>query len=78
MIVVDDEGIAVVWSTAYLQEAELCETTLVLHDGQLIFSSQLIAHGTPDGLKDRCATTTNPDPSMEDAFIALITGREEA
>ena len=36
-----DRGIAVVWSTAYLEEAELCGPRLVLNEGKLIF------HGTP-------------------------------
>ena len=35
-----DEGIAVVWSTAYLEEAEMCGTTLVLNEGRLIFSGR--------------------------------------
>lgn len=32
-----DDGIGVVWSTAYLDEAELCARVLVLSDGELIF-----------------------------------------
>ena len=32
-----DSGIAVIWSTAFLDEAELCGRVLVLSEGQLIF-----------------------------------------
>ncbi|KKO44370.1 multidrug ABC transporter ATP-binding protein [Arsukibacterium ikkense] len=32
-----DEGMAVVWSTAYLDEAERCESVLLLNKGQLLF-----------------------------------------
>ena len=31
------EGMAVVWSTAYLDEAERCESTLLLDQGKLLF-----------------------------------------
>ncbi len=32
------EGIAVLWSTAYLDEAELCGAVILLNDGKLLFS----------------------------------------
>ncbi len=32
-----DEGMAVVWSTAYLDEAERCESVLLLNGGRLLF-----------------------------------------
>jgi ABC-2 type transport system ATP-binding protein len=41
------QGLAVVWSTAYLDEAELCTEVLLMNDGQLIFS------GKPADLTDR-------------------------
>jgi ABC-2 type transport system ATP-binding protein len=34
------EGLAVVWSTAYLDEAELCTEVLLMNDGRLIFSGK--------------------------------------
>ena len=37
------EGIGVVWSTAYLDEAEACDGVLLLNQGKLLFS------GEPDG-----------------------------
>ncbi|MCC5832776.1 MAG: ABC transporter ATP-binding protein [Chlamydiales bacterium] len=41
------EGISVVWSTAYLEEAERCETVLLLSGGKLLF------HGPPKELTDK-------------------------
>src|SRR5690606_37361807 len=35
--VLTDEGMAVVWSTAYLDEAERCESVLLLNQGKLLF-----------------------------------------
>ncbi len=34
------QGMAVVWSTAYLDEAELCAEVLLMNDGQLVFSGK--------------------------------------
>lgn len=41
------DGIAVVWSTAYLDEAEACDEVLLLNEGRLLFS------GPPAGLTRR-------------------------
>ncbi len=44
-----DEGMAVVWSTAYLDEAERCDSVLLLNEGQLAFD------GPPGELTGRLA-----------------------
>lgn len=41
-----DEGITVVWSTAYLEEAERCDRVILLNEGNLLY------HGTPQELTD--------------------------
>ena len=41
------EGIGVLWSTAYLDEAELCDTVYLLSEGKLVFD------GPPDELTGR-------------------------
>lgn len=41
------EGIGVVWSTAYLDEAEACDRVLLLNHGKLLFT------GAPDEMTDR-------------------------
>ncbi|MDI6836320.1 MAG: ABC transporter ATP-binding protein, partial [Rhizobiaceae bacterium] len=43
------EGIGVVWSTAYLDEAEACDRVLLLNGGKLLFS------GVPSELTNRVA-----------------------
>ncbi len=35
-----DSGMAVVWSTSYLDEAELCETVLLMNEGKIEYSGQ--------------------------------------
>src|SRR6266545_1324824 len=44
-----DEGVAVVWSTAYLDEAEACDRVLLLSEGELLFD------GAPGDLTARVA-----------------------
>src|SRR6516164_7208933 len=34
------EGIGVIWSTAYLEEAELCQEVILLHEGKTIFNGK--------------------------------------
>ncbi len=46
------EGISVVWSTAYLDEAQQCHTVLLLNEGKLCFS------GDPADLTNRVAGRT--------------------
>lgn len=46
-----DDGMAVVWSTAYLDEAERCDTVLLLNEGELAFDGP--PHELTGGLKDR-------------------------
>lgn len=41
------EGLSVVWSTAYLDEADKCEQVLLLNEGKLLF------HGPPKKLTDQ-------------------------
>ncbi len=44
-----DEGISVLWSTAYLDEAERCDIVLLLNEGELLYS------GDPKKLTERVA-----------------------
>jgi ABC-2 type transport system ATP-binding protein len=45
-------GIGVVWSTAYLDEAELCQSVILLHEGKKVFD------GEPRQLTDRVRSRT--------------------
>lgn len=42
-----DQGMAVIWSTSYLEEAELCPEVLLMNEGKLLFT------GHPSKLTDR-------------------------
>jgi ABC-2 type transport system ATP-binding protein len=67
-----ERGVTVMVTTHFMDEAEYCDRI------GLVYRGKLIASGTPDELKEMAATAENPDPSMEDAFIALIAGKEDA
>jgi ABC-2 type transport system ATP-binding protein len=67
-----ERGVTVMVTTHFMDEAEYCDRI------GLVFRGKLIANGTPDELKESIATAENPDPTMEDAFIELVTGKEEA
>lgn len=75
-----DEGMAVVWSTAYLDEAERCESVLLLNEGELLFDGPPQAltaqlEGRSFRLEDvgsqrRAVLTTALDlPSVSDGVI---------
>jgi ABC-2 type transport system ATP-binding protein len=65
-----EKGVTVLVTTHFMEEAEYCDRILLIDRGLAI------ALGTPDELKSRVATADNPDPTMEDAFIALVQGAE--
>ena len=59
-------GVTVLVTTHFLEEAEYCDRLGV------IFGGRLVALDTPDTLREDHRTPDNPDPSLEDAFVALI------
>lgn len=61
-----EKGVTVVVTTHFMDEAEYCDEI------GLIYRGKMIASGAPDQLKSRIATKDLPNPTMEDAFIALI------
>ena len=61
-----EKGVAVLVTTHFMDEAEYCDRIA------LIYRGQTIATGSPDDLKQRAADASTPDPSLEDAFIALV------
>ena len=66
------KGVTVLVTTHFMDEAEYCDRI------GLIYSGRKIAEGTPDDLRHRTATKENPDPTLEDAFIALIRASDMA
>jgi ABC-2 type transport system ATP-binding protein len=63
-------GIAVVWSTAYLDEAELCSQVLLMNDGKLVFS------GAPSEMtgrmRDRCVAVSNFEGSRRQLLTRAL------
>ncbi|MGO7041009.1 ATP-binding cassette domain-containing protein [Rhizobium acaciae] len=66
-----EKGVTVLVTTHFMDEAEYCDRI------SLIYRGRSIALGSPDELKARVATKDLPDPTMEDAFIALVQQSEK-
>ncbi|MEP7456423.1 ATP-binding cassette domain-containing protein [Phyllobacterium sp. SB3] len=65
-----EKGVTVLVTTHFMDEAEYCDRI------SLIYRGRSIALGSPDELKAGVATKQQPDPTMEDAFIALVEASE--
>ncbi|CAN7277269.1 ATP-binding cassette domain-containing protein [Pararhizobium sp. LjRoot255] len=61
-----EKGVTVLVTTHFMEEAEYCDRI------SLIYRGRSIALGSPDELKASVVTADQPDPTMEDAFVALI------
>jgi ABC-2 type transport system ATP-binding protein len=61
-----ERGVTVVVTTHFMDEAEYCDEIA------LVYRGRIIATGSPDDLKDNARTETQREPTLEDAFIALI------
>ena len=59
-------GVTVVVTTHFLEEAEYCDRMA------LIYRGRMIAAGAPDELKASARSEDIPEPTLEDAFIALV------
>lgn len=59
-------GVTVMVTTHFLDEAEYCDRIA------LVYRGRVIATGSPDDLKVSVRTQALPDPTLEDAFIALV------
>jgi ABC-2 type transport system ATP-binding protein len=59
-------GVTVMVTTHFLDEAEYCDRIA------LVYRGRVIATGSPDDLKGSVRTQMLPDPTLEDAFIALV------
>ncbi|MCA8941650.1 MAG: ABC transporter ATP-binding protein [Planctomycetes bacterium] len=66
------DGTTIVVTTHFLEEAEFCDRMLIMARG-----SEL-ALGTPDEIRARARSDAMPDPTIEDAFIALAQQQEDA
>lgn len=60
------KGVTIMITTHFMDEAEYCDRI------GLIYRGENIATDTPDALKEQVRSKALPDPTLEDAFIALI------
>ena len=61
-----ERGVTVMVTTHFMDEAEYCDRI------GLVYQGHLIAEGTPDELKNRVRHDERREPTLEDAFIALV------
>lgn len=59
-------GVTIMVTTHFMEEAEYCDRVAMMYAGKII------ALDTPDNLKAKVKNDKMPDPTMENAFIALI------
>src|SRR5690606_34701052 len=59
-------GVTVMVTTHFMDEAEYCDRI------GLIYRGRLIALGAPDDLRREAASADEADPDMEEAFITLV------
>lgn len=59
-------GVTVLVTTHFMEEAEFCDRIAFLQDGRIA------ALGSPDELKALARSPETPNPTMEDAFVALM------
>jgi len=62
------QGMTVVVTTHFMEESEYCDRMLIMSRGEKL------ALGTPEEIRTLARTADNPDPTVEEAFVALATG----
>jgi len=65
-----ESGITVMVTTHFMEEAEYCDRLVIMAQGRIL------ADGTSEEMKARFHSDALPNPTMEDAFVALITAAE--
>ncbi|NMQ19567.1 ABC transporter ATP-binding protein [Candidatus Competibacter phosphatis] len=66
-----EQGVTVLVTTHFMDEANYCDRLVIMADGEVL------AQGTPAETKARFRDAERSDPTMEDAFIALIEQRAQ-
>lgn len=67
-----ERGVTIMVTTHFMDEAEYCDRIA------LIYRGQNIASDTPENLKKSITSSALPDPTLEDAFIEIITQFEKS
>jgi ABC-2 type transport system ATP-binding protein len=63
-----EQGVTVVVTTHFMEESEYCDRMLIMSLGESL------AKGTPSEIRALVRSKENPNPTIEDAFIALAEG----
>jgi pyoluteorin transport system ATP-binding protein len=61
-----EQGVTVIVTTHFMEEAEYCDRIIIMDAGRVL------AQGTPADVRGHARTTDERDPTMEDAFIAIV------
>lgn len=61
-----EQGVTVLVTTHFMEEAEYCDHLVIMGEGEIL------SEGSPEETRERFRSQEHPDPTIEDAFIALI------
>jgi ABC-2 type transport system ATP-binding protein len=61
-----EQGVTIIVTTHFMQEAEYCDHIAIMDAGHVL------SQGSPAEVRERARTAALPEPSMEDAFIAVV------
>jgi ABC-2 type transport system ATP-binding protein len=61
-----EQGVTVIITTHFMEEAEYCDRVVIMDAGRLL------AQGTPAEIRNLAPAGSDGEPSMEDAFIAVV------
>lgn len=61
-----EAGVTIMVTTHFMEEAEYCDELVIMAQGSVLTT------GKPEEIKAAARTAERPDPTMEDAFIAVI------
>ncbi len=61
-----EQAVTVMVTTHFMEEADYCDRLAIMADGKIL------ALGTPEEIKQHQRSAAQPEPTMEEAFIALI------
>jgi ABC-2 type transport system ATP-binding protein len=61
-----EQGVTVIVTTHFMEEAEYCDRVVIMDAGRLL------AQGTPAEIRALAPAGSSREPSMEDAFIAVV------
>jgi ABC-2 type transport system ATP-binding protein len=67
-----EQGITVIVTTHLMEEAEYCDRIVIMDAGRIL------AEGTPAEVRGHAPKTPDHEPTMEDAFIAVVAEAREA